>query len=318
MLTQNSSNASINSMKLLGTYLDYVEETPNDVQKYLSKCKEIDYKTNSKWFNSSLQTNPKNVLKFCPPPDFTSEIEKLSEQILALPSTSTDKKSRLKTRLHTILVKLMELKDEKIHLSQLLAASIDGSYKAVVDSLQSHQEVKRERSVSPTPSLKNNSSNSAPQSFTNNTVKPSAASNASSETNSASESQEKGTKRARKTRIDNLEMDDDDDPLPPVSTSSKLNVQPSQASAIAVKRATNANATKQKAKKRKTTKKQATAQIAQETIDEIIIDDPDETTYCICQQISYGEMVCCENDACPIEWFHFSCVDLVSKPKGRW
>lgn len=48
MLTQSSSNSSINSMKLLGTYLDYVEETPNDVQKYLSKCKEIDYKTNSK------------------------------------------------------------------------------------------------------------------------------------------------------------------------------------------------------------------------------------------------------------------------------
>lgn len=229
-----------------------------------------------------------------------------------------DKKSRLRTRLHTILLKLTELKDEKIHLSQLLAASIEGSYKTVVDSLQYSQHVKLERSVSPTPSLKNNISSSTQQNFTNNIVKPSVPSNASSETNSASESQEKGTKRARKTRIDNLEMDDDDDPLPPVLSVSKIITQSSQLNSNAIKRATNINANKPKTKKRKTTKKQSNIQIAQETIDETILDDPDETTYCICQQISYGEMVCCENDACPIEWFHFSCVDLVSKPKGRW
>lgn len=48
-------------MKLLGTYLDYVEETPNDVQKYLSKCKEIDYKTNSKCFNFRSKLTPKII-----------------------------------------------------------------------------------------------------------------------------------------------------------------------------------------------------------------------------------------------------------------
>lgn len=253
------------------------------------------------------------MIIFCSTKDITLEIEKLSEQIQ---TASMDKKSRLKTRLHAILVKLMELKDEKIHLSQLLGTNIESSYKTVVESLQYSNQVKLERSVSPTPSLKNNSN--TPQYNTNNTAKQTV-SNASSETNSASESQEKGTKRARKTRIDNLDMDDDDDPLPPVSSSSKLSTQSTQAAANAAKRVSNANANKQKAKKRKTTKKQASAQIAQETIDEtILLDDPDETTYCICQQISYGEMVCCENDACPIEWFHFSCVDLVSKPKGRW
>uniref|UniRef100_A0A2M4AMG7 Inhibitor of growth protein n=2 Tax=Anopheles triannulatus TaxID=58253 RepID=A0A2M4AMG7_9DIPT len=46
--------------------------------------------------------------------------------------------------------------------------------------------------------------------------------------------------------------------------------------------------------------------------------DPDEPTYCLCDQISFGEMILCDNDLCPIEWFHFSCVSLVSKPKGRW
>lgn len=46
--------------------------------------------------------------------------------------------------------------------------------------------------------------------------------------------------------------------------------------------------------------------------------DPDEPTYCLCDQISFGEMILCDNDLCPIEWFHFSCVSLVSKPKGKW
>lgn len=46
--------------------------------------------------------------------------------------------------------------------------------------------------------------------------------------------------------------------------------------------------------------------------------DPDEPTYCICDQISFGEMILCDNDLCPIEWFHFSCVELVTKPKGKW
>ncbi|KAA0199005.1 hypothetical protein HAZT_HAZT002227 [Hyalella azteca] len=46
--------------------------------------------------------------------------------------------------------------------------------------------------------------------------------------------------------------------------------------------------------------------------------DPDEPTYCLCEQVSYGEMIGCDNDLCPIEWFHFSCVNLTHKPKGKW
>ncbi|CAG5929612.1 unnamed protein product [Menidia menidia] len=46
--------------------------------------------------------------------------------------------------------------------------------------------------------------------------------------------------------------------------------------------------------------------------------DPNEPTYCLCEQVSYGEMIGCDNDQCPIEWFHFSCVGLTYKPKGRW
>jgi len=44
----------------------------------------------------------------------------------------------------------------------------------------------------------------------------------------------------------------------------------------------------------------------------------DEPVYCLCREISYGQMILCDNDACKIEWFHFQCVKLASKPKGKW
>ncbi|CEP08329.1 hypothetical protein [Parasitella parasitica] len=46
--------------------------------------------------------------------------------------------------------------------------------------------------------------------------------------------------------------------------------------------------------------------------------DPNEPLYCYCQQVSYGEMVACDNTDCEIEWFHLACVDLKTVPKGKW
>ncbi|KAI0457757.1 inhibitor of growth proteins N-terminal histone-binding-domain-containing protein [Xylaria acuta] len=50
------------------------------------------------------------------------------------------------------------------------------------------------------------------------------------------------------------------------------------------------------------------------------IDDEDEEgkRYCLCQAVSYGDMVACDNPSCPFEWFHWSCVGLKSEPEGRW
>lgn len=44
----------------------------------------------------------------------------------------------------------------------------------------------------------------------------------------------------------------------------------------------------------------------------------DETKYCTCRQVSYGEMVACDNDGCEIEWFHYDCVGITQPPKGKW
>lgn len=67
-----------------------------------------------------------------------------------------------------------------------------------------------------------------------------------------------------------------------------------------------------KKKKRKVVKKEREGSPLDFTI------DPNEPTYCLCNQVSYGEMIGCDNFECKIEWFHFNCVGLTHKPKGKW
>ena len=43
-------------------------------------------------------------------------------------------------------------------------------------------------------------------------------------------------------------------------------------------------------------------------------EDEDTREYCFCRTRSYGEMVGCENDECPYEWFHLECVGLKKPP----
>lgn len=40
--------------------------------------------------------------------------------------------------------------------------------------------------------------------------------------------------------------------------------------------------------------------------------------YCWCRGEESGRMIACDNDKCKIEWFHFNCVGLRRKPRGKW
>ncbi|XP_028780185.1 PHD finger protein ING2 isoform X4 [Neltuma alba] len=49
--------------------------------------------------------------------------------------------------------------------------------------------------------------------------------------------------------------------------------------------------------------------------------DPNEPIYCICHQVSYGDMIACDNENCQGgEWFHYSCVGVSPETrfKGEW
>ncbi|ODN98274.1 hypothetical protein L198_03517 [Cryptococcus wingfieldii CBS 7118] len=43
-----------------------------------------------------------------------------------------------------------------------------------------------------------------------------------------------------------------------------------------------------------------------------------EPRYCYCHRVSFGEMIGCDNDDCPLEWFHLQCTNLTHPPTGKW
>ena len=44
----------------------------------------------------------------------------------------------------------------------------------------------------------------------------------------------------------------------------------------------------------------------------------DDRKYCTCRSVSFGNMIACDNDDCPYEWFHWSCVGMTKEPVGTW
>ncbi|CAF4930711.1 unnamed protein product [Pieris macdunnoughi] len=58
--------------------------------------------------------------------------------------------------------------------------------------------------------------------------------------------------------------------------------------------------------------------VIEEPVEEEWAYDPNEPRYCICNQVSYGDMVACDNHDCPYEWFHYPCVGITAPPKGKW
>lgn len=50
--------------------------------------------------------------------------------------------------------------------------------------------------------------------------------------------------------------------------------------------------------------------------DDVDVEDVDdnEPRYCYCNNVSYGEMVACDNENCPKEWFHLKCAGLKEAP----
>lgn len=256
--------------------------------------------------------------------DIVNEAGEVAEKIAA--ATSGDKKSKLYTRLQLILIKLQDIKDEKIKQSQLLSEMIETKFRAVDREFQNNVNSKSDRISSPVPSSSTARNASIVQQVLSSLpLKNSSApgSNISSSTNSENNGsgQDKNAKRARRTRTDTAEPADR---LEVVVKPEPSKSAPTAAtgSTVKSKAATGGGSgKKQKKAARKTNLKQSTAAAVPEQVAGVIQDDtidPDEETYCLCGQISYGEMILCENDLCPIEWFHFSCVSLQSKPKGRW
>lgn len=44
----------------------------------------------------------------------------------------------------------------------------------------------------------------------------------------------------------------------------------------------------------------------------------DQAHFCLCQQPEEGRMIACDNNDCTTVWFHFKCVNITRKPRGKW
>lgn len=47
-------------------------------------------------------------------------------------------------------------------------------------------------------------------------------------------------------------------------------------------------------------------------------DQDEEPLYCICNQPEYGKIIACDNPTSAILRFHYACVHIRRKPKGKW
>ncbi|KDQ60561.1 hypothetical protein JAAARDRAFT_31518 [Jaapia argillacea MUCL 33604] len=50
----------------------------------------------------------------------------------------------------------------------------------------------------------------------------------------------------------------------------------------------------------------------------LTVSDDVEERYCYCNEISFGDMIACDNRNCKREWFHWPCVGLTEAPRGKW
>jgi hypothetical protein len=48
--------------------------------------------------------------------------------------------------------------------------------------------------------------------------------------------------------------------------------------------------------------------------------EANDTLYCICQRPSFGQMVACDWETCPYEWYHLRCLKMrrLPPPEGKW
>ena len=43
-----------------------------------------------------------------------------------------------------------------------------------------------------------------------------------------------------------------------------------------------------------------------------------EELWCFCAQVESGSMICCDNEECPIQWYHYLCLGISCAPRGKW
>ncbi|XP_063380902.1 inhibitor of growth protein 1 [Cydia fagiglandana] len=285
MLGQASTEALL-SATYVENYLDCVENLPNDLQRHLSRMRELDVT-----YRECLR-DAETHLAVC---------------IGA--NTEERRRGRAAMRLQSALVAAQEIGDEKLQVVQLLQdlidnkqRSLEADHKKLISCLEvnTNGTTKEEPAPAPEPA-RSEKEPSAPPAPPVHAPPPERAPD-KKEDKERDKTGERWSKRARRSRTAAAGAATDG------ADSSERDEQ----------RHTHNTTHKKTIGKKKKRKARQAAQRSETPPEEADAIDPDEPRYCLCDQISFGEMILCDNDLCPIEWFHFSCVSLITKPKGKW
>ncbi|XP_054271215.1 inhibitor of growth protein 2-like [Macrosteles quadrilineatus] len=285
-MLNHSDVDSIYITTYIQNYLDSLDNLPDDVARQLSRIRELDL---------TYQT-------------FLKDIDHQKDIILRKDPESHVRK-RAVVRLQQTLIQAQEVGDEKLQIAQQVCDLIENKARQLELDFKFLDpksfckdpdpiEASVERAILQTRDVQG----SLPQLSVVGVR----------ENNSGGAGGERQSKRSRRSRqetslvVDSTPVSEPTPPPEPITPLPRAN-----ATATANKKTTSTG----KKKKRKSRQVQREESPPRE--EELAID-PDEPTYCLCDQISYGEMILCDNDLCPIEWFHFSCVALATKPKGKW
>ncbi|KAF7992334.1 hypothetical protein HCN44_001659 [Aphidius gifuensis] len=261
------------SATFIENYLDCVENLPNDIQRHVSRLRELD---------ATCQTYLREVDEY--------------QELLVSDIDSTVRRRTL-ARVQQSLISAQEIGDEKLQIVQQIHDLIENKTRQL-DLDYRNLDVGKEQETNEPARESNSTTNITTTGSVNNI--------------------DRQSKRARRTRTETLvETANSMDIIVMNENRSTTLPQNSNGNTKKTTTATAGKKKKRKARQGGNQQNQQREDTPPPPEDDITID-PDEPTYCLCDQISYGEMILCDNDLCPIEWFHFSCVSLSTKPKGKW
>lgn len=255
MMQNQAAVEALYSATFVEDYLDYVENVPDDIQRFHTMLRELDMRQHQ---------------------DVLAELDTLVDQFTSAKDALTQK--RLLNKMMLPLITSQDIGDDKIQLVQNMSDIIENKTRQLDYDSQNLDFGKGDEEEKSKGKLKEEKGEKGGSTGGNN-----------------------GTAAKRK-KAKEEEKDD-------VNNSNKV-------TPAGGKKAKKTTQTSQK--KRGTARKVERERSASPPEQKNLEIDPDEPTYCLCDEVSYGEMIGCDNDLCPIEWFHFNCVGLSGKPKGKW
>lgn len=297
MLNQAAVEA-LYSATYVENYLDCVENLPDDLQRHLSRMRELDVTYQA----------------------FLKEVEQQQDSSRCDADLPT--KRRILLRVQQSLIAAQEVGDEKLQIVQTIQDLIENKARQLELDYRNLDFTKDQENTEPN---RENHHHHHHHGLGNST--------------GGGGGGERQSKRARRSRTEQLttgvDTNNSMELLSPPDTTVTRGSSGAGTTSGATGTSGSGNSERKKGGNTGKKKKRKTRQTQQHHVqqqqqhqqqqrdesppreDELAID-PDEPTYCLCDQISYGEMILCDNDLCPIEWFHFSCVALATKPKGKW